>query len=135
MNTIGASAFGVSTFEITDYLDERNFLQTTYAISQKILENIRNGTELFGKISIEIVENEKKDVIIHGEERKINSSGTTTIENYRNTVTDILNSYQNYAQILIPLTWKYSDSDTIYDNLISQVVENYMHGKVPLKEI
>ena len=69
-----------------------------------------------------------------GKNRKINSSGTTTIENYRNTVTDILNSYQNYAQILIPLTWKYSDSDTIYDNLISQVVENYMHGKVPLKE-
>ena len=78
-------------------------------------------------------ENEKKDVIIHGEERKINSSGTTTIENYRNTVTDILNSYQNYAQILIPLTWKYSDSDTIYDNLISQVVEELYARKSSAK--
>jgi tRNA A-37 threonylcarbamoyl transferase component Bud32 len=103
-------------------------------ISNEIDRKIKSGKRDSGNIEIVIIDETK----VGPNTVEITGSGTIVVSDldiaYRDTVRDILSSYPSLRDsgLLVPLTWKYTDTEQLYNSLLNQIIEKYVEGLTSL---
>jgi len=131
--------------ELISYLEESHpfeqWIRVIFSLSEKIYENATNGITDKGDILVTVDEKESasepasKNIIIHGTGRTISPPNSSPDKLYKDTVDSLIKSFYqkhpNQITYLVPLKWKFLDSDKMYTGVIMQVIENYVAGGVP----
>jgi hypothetical protein len=119
---------------LSKYLDEKHPFEekiaTLLATSKKIVENSNNGIQNGGCVLVMVDRNHKVEIV--SSETEISSSFNKKCPEtiYRNTVEDIIKTLN--GQDIRELKWRYTDTTQFYESIITQVVEHYIKGKVPI---
>jgi tRNA A-37 threonylcarbamoyl transferase component Bud32 len=126
--------------ELTSYLEKsqqfENWIKVIFSLSEKIYENALRGITDKGDVLVMVDEKEPaSNIVIHSTGRTISPPNPFPDKLYKDTVDSLIKSFYqkhpNQITYLVPLKWKFLDSDKMYTGVIMQVIENYVAGGVP----